>query len=165
MFYKDKGKTELDNTVKLWHMMFLDEPYELVAMAVKAFIKSDTKGFPPVIGVISDKVRSITAPPAMSELEAWQIVCRALSNSGYNYVEEFERLPPEIRRVVGSARTLHEWAMLDISVLQTVVQSNFLRSFGAVQKSAQAFDALPSDVRGYMQAIAGDMDLKKIGGN
>ena len=37
--------------VRLWGSMFTDEPYELVSAAVRTYIASDTKGFPPAIGI------------------------------------------------------------------------------------------------------------------
>jgi len=40
------------DTVVLWATMFKDEPFKLVSAAVKTFIASDEKGYPPHIGAI-----------------------------------------------------------------------------------------------------------------
>ena len=41
------------DAVNLWAEMFTDEEPTLIAKAVKKFIKTDSKGFPPKIGQIS----------------------------------------------------------------------------------------------------------------
>ena len=91
-FYRDITKQEAESTIALWESMFDEEPYELVAAAVKAFISGDGKGFPPAIGQIKERIRLITTPEEMTEQEAWSYVSKALRNSTYGSVEEFAKL-------------------------------------------------------------------------
>ena len=58
-FYKDMRRSEADGIVALWTEMFKDEPAEVVALAVKAHIANDKKGFPPHIGAIKDAIVKI----------------------------------------------------------------------------------------------------------
>lgn len=154
-FYKGMGKEELTGIVDLWAAMFADDDPALVAAAVKAFIATDSKGFPPVIGVIKDKMRMISTPAMMSEQEAWGMVYRAICNSGYSAREEFDALPRLIQSLVGSPQQLRDWGMMDDSVVQSVVASNFQRSYrGRAQHQAE-FDALPGDVKA-LAATFGD---------
>ena len=51
-FYKGMREKDHFDTVVLWATMFKDEPFELVSAAVKTFIASDEKGYPPHIGAI-----------------------------------------------------------------------------------------------------------------
>lgn len=134
-FYKDKSDDELDGIISLWHKMFELDTYEIVSAAVMTFISTDTKGFPPVIGIIKDKIIRLTTPEQMTEMEAWQLVSRALENSNYNSLQEFEKLPFEIQYVIGSPSVLKEWSTIDTSTVQSVIQSNFMRSFRAKQAS------------------------------
>ena len=46
-------------------------------------------------------------------------------------VSEFEKLPEEVRRVVGHPSQLYEWAMLDTREVNTVIASNFRRAWRA----------------------------------
>lgn len=147
MYYKDKSKDELTASVNLWASMFAEDDPRLVQSAIKAWIATDTKGFPPVIGQIKDKMRRLSEPEQMCENEAWDIVSRAIGDSNYGSVEQFEQLPPVIQKSVGSARQLQEWAQMDASEVQTVVASNFMRSYRVKIKHEQEYNALPNDVK------------------
>jgi len=155
-FYRDITKQEAESTIALWESMF-DEPYELVAAAVKAFISTDGKGFPPAIGQIKDRIRLITEPAQMTEGEAWSLVLKALRNSSYNSAEEYAKLPENIQRLVGSHNQLREWAMMDTESLQTVVGSNFQRSYRARAKADAEYDKLPGEVKELAKKIAGQV--------
>lgn len=113
MFYAKKTQQEREDAIRLWAEMFADEPGELVAMAVKALIKSRVSTFPPGIGEITEKIQQITQPDEMTELEAWSLVAKAVSNSAYNSGEEFRKLPPVVQRLVGAPSQLKEWAIMD----------------------------------------------------
>ena len=130
--------------------MFDEEPYELVAAAVKAFISGDGKGFPPAIGQIKDRIRQITTPEEMSEQEAWALVSKAIRNSTYGSEEEFNKLPPEVQAVVHDPGQLKQWAMSPAEDLESVIASNFMRSFRAKQKASKEYLALPTEVKRLM---------------
>ena len=149
-FYRDMKRSEAEGIVNLWAEMFADDDYGIVGAAVKALIASDEKGFPPVIGQVKARIRQITEPTPMTELEAWALVSRAVSNSTYNSEEEFAKLPPEIQAVVHDPGQLRQWAMGSSEDLETVIASNFQRSFRAKQKARQEYAALPGDVKRMM---------------
>ena len=155
-FYRDITKQEAESTIGLWESMFSEEPYELVGAAVKAFISGDGKGFPPAIGQIKERIRQITQPEGMTEQEAWALVSKAVRNSAYGSVEEFNKLPPEVQAVVHDPGQLKQWANGSADDLETVVASNFMRSFRAKQKSIKEYMALPSEVKQLMLAASGD---------
>jgi hypothetical protein len=99
----------------------------------------------------------------MTEQEAWGYVAKALSRSGYYAQEEFEKLPEQIQRVVGSANQLRDWAMVDNDTLQTVVASNFQRSFRARAKNDKEYLAIPSGIRQTIEQLTqGKPILKQI---
>ena len=58
-YYRGANPQDMSDVVKLWTKMFEEDSPELVIGAVKAFIASDEKGFPPVIGQIKAKIRDI----------------------------------------------------------------------------------------------------------
>ena len=149
-FYRDMKRDDALAAVELWASMFADDDYGIVGAAVKALIASDEKGFPPVIGQVKARIRQITEPSPMTEMEAWALVSRAISNSTYNSEEEFERLPPEVQAVVHDPGQLRQWAMGSADDLETVVASNFQRSFRAKEKARKEYAALPHDVKRMM---------------
>ena len=160
-YYKDMKRGDAEGIVELWHSMFADDPAQIVAAAVKAHIASDVKGFPPHIGAIKTAIVKLTKPPELelSEMEAWGLVRRAISNGIYGSVKEFDALPPVVQQVVGSPNQLKEWAMMDEDVVASVVSSNFQRSFKARAAHAKEFMALPRDVRSMMQQLGGGMAM------
>jgi len=125
-YYKGFNLEEKYQAAELWAAMFADDSLADVTAAVKAFIAADRKGFPPHIGAIKGYLHDRSSPAAG---EAWQLVRRALSHSIAHSKEEFGKLPPSVQRVVGSPSQLREWAMLEVSQVDTVIASNFQRAF------------------------------------
>lgn len=144
-FYKGQTLEEAKMAVQLWDEMLGEYPAEIVTGAVKAFI-STGGSYPPSIGQIKDLIRKITEPEEMTEQEAWAIVRRAISNSGYHALEEFEKLPPELKRAVHSPEQLKAWA-IDEDFNEGVVSSNFMRSYRAQAAQEREWAALPEDVK------------------
>ena len=149
-FYRDMKRDDALAAVELWASMFADDDFGIVCAAVKALIAGDEKGFPPVIGQVKARIRQLTEPVQMTELEAWALVSRAVRNSTYNSEEEFAKLPPEIQDVVHDPGQLRQWAMGSAEELETVIASNFQRSFRAREKARKEYAALPGDVKRMM---------------
>ena len=133
------------NTALVWAQLFIDDPVDLVAAAVKSFIATDTKGFAPVVGQIKQIMVDLQTEE-MTEQEAWALVRKAIGNGLYGSYEEFNALPPALQKVVGAPEQLSEWAMVEDG-LDTVVASNVMRSFRKVQEREKFERALPSDVK------------------
>lgn len=161
-FYAKKTNEEMNDAINLYMDMFEDEPAELVGMAVKALIKTRTSTWPPSIGEINETIMKIAHPEEMTEQEAWQCVAVALRNSAYNSSAEFEKLPPVVQRLVGSPSQLREWGQMDSDTVNSVVASNFQRSYRARAKNERDYLALPSSVKSYMAAIADGMKMPEL---
>jgi hypothetical protein len=98
----------------------------------------------------------------MTELEAWELVSKATRNSTYNSAQEFAKLPPVVQRLVGSHMQLKEWAAMDAETLQSVVASNFQRSYKVRAKNEREYLALPENVKTYMASIAEGMKMPAL---
>lgn len=159
--YPDTAKGQSDAAFKakvtLWYEFFQEHPKELVHAAAMAFIANDTKGFMPNIGQINEYIQKIRSQDNMTEGEAWGYVAKAIRNSAYNSAEEFAKLPERIQRLVGSPNQLREWALMDAEIVQSVVSSNFQRTFRARQKSDAEYERLPGDVKQFVQHIASEV--------
>lgn len=161
-FYKGMTKDDLVDIVNLWQDMFRGDDVVIVAAAVKTLMASDEKGFPPVIGQVKQYVRKITCPEEMTDMEAWDLVAKALRNSIYNSATEFAGLPPVIRRIVGDPAKLREWAMMEAEIVQSVVMSGFRKSYAARAQSEREFLAMPAEVRDLMTGIASGMGIPAL---
>lgn len=149
----DEEKLAMAN---LWAGMFADDQWQMVAMAAKAFMTTDEKGFPPHIGQIKAIINKIMTPPElkMTEQEAWALVDKATRNAAYDSEKEFSKLPPLAQKLVGSPNSLRAWALMDADTVSSVVASNFQRSYRAEVAKQKELLSLPSDVREGMQMIA-----------
>lgn len=161
-YYADMKRKDAEGVVSLWAEMFKDEPAELVALAVKSLIATDTKGFPPHIGAVKEHIVKLRQPDEMTEQEAWSLVYKATKNGIWGAREEFDKLPPVIQRIVGSPNQLRDWAMMDSDTVQSVVASNFQRSYKARAASERELLAIPSDVRRVMTQIAAGMSMPAL---
>lgn len=153
-FYSGPNAPDMVKAIRLWHEMFSRDDVALVAAAVKALIETDSKGYPPHIGAVKEKLRLISGGDEMTELDAWGVVSRALRNSTYGSREEFEKFPPVIKRLVGSPAQLREWGTMDSETVHSVVASNFQRSYKAIAQREREIAKLPPDVRALVGKIA-----------
>lgn len=149
--YPNYKPNNISETVDVWCMMLDEYTYEQVAMGLKSYILSDKSGFAPAIGQIVDKIKVVSEPQQLNELEAWGLVDKAIRNSTYHAEEEFAKLPPIVQKAVGSPSQLFNWARSDIETLESVTQSNFLRTYRAVAKREDEVSRMPSQIRQLIQ--------------
>ena len=148
--YPNYKPVDLSTTVDIWTMMLDEYSYQEVAQALKAYILADTSGFAPAIGQLVAKVheiRRLERGDELTELEAWSLVYKAICNSNYNAVSEFEKLPPIVQKAVGSADNLREWAAMDMDTVRSVEQSHFVRVYRTEVEKAKNIELMQSEVR------------------
>lgn len=131
----------------VWYALLQDLTYEQANLAVQKYMI--TEKFPPTIADIRKKANEIVQPDVeiLTELEAWSLVRKALSNSGYHAEEEFAKLPETCRIAVGSPANLREWAMMNTDEVETVEQSHFIRNYRTVQKRMREDAMIPDSMR------------------
>lgn len=160
--FRGMSDAAMHGKINLWFMQFRDDEYKDVLAAVMAHIATDTNRFMPPVGVIKAKLVEIRQPEEMTEMEAWNLVIKAVGNSNYNSGEEFQKLPPVLQKLVGSPSQLREWAAMDSETLNSVVASNFQRSYKIRAKSERDYLALPSSVKTYVASITGGMRMPEL---
>ena len=144
---------DIDLTATTWADMLSEYTYEQVNAALKAYILSDNSGFAPSVGQIVDKIQTLTRPQELNEMEAWSLVSKALKNGYYGAEEEFAKLPPIVQKAVGQPSQLRAWAT-DEEYDESVVSSNFMRSYRSEIARAQQISKLPQG----MQAAIGKIN-------
>ncbi len=90
-FYKDMTRRDAEGVVALWADMFAEDSYNTVAAAVRAFIASDIKGYPPVVGQIKQRVAEIASRTAALP-SAVQQVCDKKTAWMRDYVHKERKL-------------------------------------------------------------------------
>lgn len=154
---------DYDNMIQAWTAVMEDYTYQQVSSGLKTYLASDTKGFPPSPGQVIDCIKRVTkiADPEMNALQAWGMVRKALSNSAYNADVEFAKLPEIVQKAVGSAANLHEMCQLPIEQVETVEQSQFIRTYNAMIKRAQEEEKIPSKVKALIEQAMHEQSIQE----
>ena len=139
--YQKLSDEDTFELVDLWHLSFKDIPAETVAAAVFAYMNTNTSKFAPNIGEIKELIREMTTPNEMTEQEAFNLVKKAMSY--YHAEKKFAELPPVLQKLVGSPQQLRDWALMNTEDINTVVASNFMRSYRMRVKSERDYQMLP----------------------
>lgn len=133
--------------ITLWCRMFQDNTASEVANATAAYIATDTSGFMPSIGAIKKLIIEGRASGMLTEEEAWSLIRKAASRGYYEAGEQFDALPDELKRFVGSPSQLRAWAEMAESEFETVVASNFRKSYRIAVDRAKTEAMIPHEVR------------------
>lgn len=154
--YPNFKPEDLSRTIDAWQVMLEEYSCEQVAAALKAYITSNTSGFAPSVGEIVAKIQLVSQPQELDGMAAWGLVSKALRNGTYGAVEEFNKLPPLVRQAVGIPDNLKNWATSDYQTIETVIQSNFLRTYETVVKRANEINRMPDNIKSLIEKTNAD---------
>lgn len=133
-FYQTTQSNEDANTIiNLWHEIFKDDNATLVKKAVLALINK--LEFPPTIADIRKEMECLfeTATNEPTAIEEYNAIRKAIKNSIYYSVENFEKLPEIAKQFVGSPMQLREWAMSD-DFNEEVLRGQFLKQYDSLKE-------------------------------
>lgn len=161
--YPNYKPADISETIDVWANMLSEYSYEHIAVALKSYIATDTSGFAPSIGELIQKANSLLENGKLNEIEAWTLVSKALRNGYYGAEEEFAKLPPIVQKAVGSPEQIRLWARTDDKSIETVISSNFMRTYKTEVKRAEEYARLPEDVKALMQKISPLNRIEQMG--
>ena len=130
--YDNFHPMDMKMTLTAWSAVLRNADPEAIEKALIAYISQDN-AFAPKPGTLLQM--ATPKPEYLNEMQAWSMVRKAICNGLYGAEKEFEKFPDEVKRAVGDPGQLRAWAQGDIESLQTVVQSNFLRTYRGVLKA------------------------------
>ncbi len=132
--YADPAFLADADAIMVWYSLLKDFDYEAVSKAVQEVMRSSR--FKPTIADIIERIHSGTEQDRLTAMEAWSLVRRAMRNSIYGAEKEFENLPEECRRAIGSPDSLREMATMDEATVESVQQSHFIKAYRVVTEKA-----------------------------
>lgn len=150
-YYPNYNPPDKKIAINAWYVMLAEYPEELVLQALRACIATNTSGFAPDVGQIMSKIQTISQPQELDGMAAWGLVSKALRNGTYGAAEEFNKLPPLVRQAVGMPDNLKNWATSDYQTIETVIQSNFLRTYETVIKRANEINRMPDNIKSLIE--------------
>ena len=152
--YPNWKPNDLNMTVDSWHFMLSDYSYQQISVALKTYISTSGSAFAPsvseLIGIL-DKPNELNV---LTDAEAWAMVRHILTNSIYNSVENFNSLPDTVQKAVGSAEQLRLWAMTDEETVDTVIASNFKRSYRTQTEKEKQLRLMPPEMKALAEQTA-----------
>lgn len=148
--YPNYNPIDEELAAETWAGVTEEYTYEQADMALRSYMKSNTSGFAPAPGQITDKIHTMTQPQELNEMEAWSLVSKAIRNSGYNSVEEFTKLPPLVQKAVGLPSQLRTWA-LDENYNEEVVSSSFIKCYRNELARQRELQKMPQNVRNLIE--------------
>lgn len=141
VFPKAYDFTKMDEEIVLarWHKQLHHLDYELVVKAIDYLAATEPRHAENPTYQIKNAIYSI-GNPKLSEGEAWQVVKKALRENGGFSINAWNELPEEIKATIGSRQTAQSWALMDSSQLDTVVASNFMRTYRQVKERNDKYE-------------------------
>ena len=149
--YPNFNTQDLTSTINAWYLFLKDYDYKIIEAGLKVFIMTSGSAFAPSV---SELIAASRKPQELLEADAataWAQVRKAISRGIYHSVEDFEAFPEIVKKVVGSPSQINTWAQMESREIDTVVASNFRRSYETVQDRNREISAIPKDVLNIIQ--------------
>lgn len=148
--YAKYTKDDLENLLIAWRMCLADYTYEQASKGLMAYMRNDTKGFPPVAGQIIEQIQKLTEKESLLPSQAWDMVRKAISNGTYGAEKEYEKLPPAVQKAIGSAQYLRDCAG-DYDFNEGVARGQFEKNYAIILERERYDSKLPAGMRIGMQ--------------
>lgn len=116
-------------TIDAWYMMLEKYSARDVQQALNIFAATSGSSFAPSVSQLIDCIHRPKENRRTSDSEAWSLVKQAIKDGIYNSEERYAELPALVQKAIGSPTVLRSWAMLDSDEVNTVIMSNFQRSY------------------------------------
>lgn len=149
-------------TVDTWHWALEEYPAEAVKAGLQIYIKTNNTGFAPSVAQIIGCIHAPKHNDQPTEGEAWYLVREAIRDSNYNSEERFAKLPPLIQRAVGGASMLRQWAMMDSDEVNSVISSNFQRTYKAVLAQQEFADKVPQQLADVVRLVSDKVSSDRL---
>lgn len=149
--FKPENKTL---TIDSWFWALQEYPVQAVKAALQIYIKTNNTGFAPSVSQIIGAIHAPTENEQLSEGEAWSLVKKAIQDGGYHAEERFNELPEIVQRAVGSPNMIHQWSQTDTDTVNTVIMSNFQRTYRAIVEKWEFENKVPLALSDMVKGIA-----------
>lgn len=143
-----KNKQE---TLDAWDLFLADYEFNTMMMALKTYITSADSGFAPSVSQLISMARKPKELTQADEGAIWREIRPCIRRGIYHAEEDFEKLSPMAKKVVGQPSQLREWAMLESEVIDSVIQSNMKSRIKDIQRRDLEISAMPIEIQAMIQ--------------
>ena len=152
--YPNWKPSDLSFTVDTWNVFLAEYDKKEVQVALATYVKSNTSGFAPSVGQLIQLLPSLIKKEEslLNEAEAWSLVRKAIRKSSYYADEEFQKLPSEIQKAVGSPANLRIIACNE-DYNEEVESSNFKRAYRTVLAREKEIQRMPKQIQDLIGTV------------
>jgi hypothetical protein len=143
--YEYRG-TDISVMIDVWFTIFKDCTREMFINAIAMFMANDTKNFFPAPGQIRQYIVLTNTKRKRKYTDIWAEIRKAISNSTYYSIEQFELLSCEAKEIVRDHSNLRRWAM-DEDFNESVIYSNLQKIYNDNQRREEEIAAIPENLR------------------
>lgn len=159
--FREMTQQDRQALYSLWAFQFADFDDATVKRAIQSLISTSQSEYAPPIGKVKAEIVKLTGDYSMTEQEAWNLVKKAIRNCDMlDPSKEYDKLPDDIKALVGSSGTLLEWACMDTGELHTVVASNFQRSYRTKKNREKEYAAIPKSVKKAIEGAKNGLESR-----
>lgn len=148
--YPNFNPKDMRDTAEIWTMVLGDLPLSAVFAAFRSYL-DDGNEFAPNPGQLRALLRNVTTTDP-TEAEAWNMVLAAIKRSAYFAQDEFNNLPEDIQKAIGSPEYLRSLAIAD-DANWSVESSNFYKNYRIIKERKRQTENLPDGVRSYIEEM------------
>lgn len=153
---------EMTFTLNAWQMMLEEYPAKVVNAALQIYVKTNNTGFAPSVSQIIGCMHKPSEVEQLSEGEAWAMVKKAIQDGSYHSEERFNELPPLVQRAIGGAEMIRQWAQTDSDEVNTVIMSNFQRTYRAVLSKQDFNNKVPEQISDVVKGLADKLSGERM---
>jgi len=162
--YPNWKPENLTDTVNAWHWALEEYPAPAVKSALQIYVRTNNTGFAPSVSQLISAMYEPKKNDQLSEGEAWAMVKKAIQDGNYHAEERFNELPEIVQRAVGGAGMIRQWAQTDSDEVNTVVMSNFQRSYRAILSKQDFNDKVPPQIADTLKGLTDKVSERMIEG-
>lgn len=155
-FYADMTKEDAEASIGLWVDMFRDDDPKLVMAASKELLT--TLRFPPTIADVKEKMYGLTNQEE-DDMELWNELDKAVRRGIYNTQQVFDGLSPLVKKFVGNAAQLRDYAMGDASTFNTVTKGQFLKQIPILKQREKELKMMLPENRQLIENLSNNFKL------
>lgn len=144
----------LEFIVNAWYEDLKEYTTEQVIKAYEFYKENNSTGFAPSVDQIINNIHTmneLVSGEYLPGIQAWGIVRNAIGDAIYHAQEKYDKLPHIIKKTVGSPNVLKMWAQTDLKELETVIQSNFIKSYDINVKNEKLINRMPTEIKNQIE--------------
>ena len=145
--FRGMSQSQVTDMVNSWYVYLCNHDINDIVLGLQAYVEMEGSAFPPSAPQLIEMYKKCTTPPQMDASDAWNMVRPMIRRGNYYAEEDFQKLPELVKKCIGGPAQIRAWASMPSETIDSVVSSNFLRTYEVKAKAQAQFERLPMQAR------------------